>query len=210
MTLGKRLGYITIVMRKWEDFILAAAGMSAARRARRKMAQMFVVRCNINPSPSPLPFFFENRLRIGKLCHQDIDIVEALPPPVSERHKETESNDVGLHPRKARRTVFVARILGGIGVILGNQFSGQKEVVVVPNSLNESPSPFFGSSLVNPSSGSIIGGALCSPGGSFWREKPSLVNETRTSSHTLSFMTYTLGWAITRDSLLLEDATAEE
>ena len=48
--------------------------------------------------------------------------------------EETESDDVGLRLCKARRTVYVARLLGSIEGILGGQFfvPGQKEIVVDP------------------------------------------------------------------------------
>ncbi|CAI9293611.1 unnamed protein product [Lactuca saligna] len=46
----------------------------------------------------------------------------------------------------------MAKLLGGIGDILGGQFSVQekREVVVVPSSLGASPSRSAGSPLVNP------------------------------------------------------------
>ncbi|CAI9266914.1 unnamed protein product [Lactuca saligna] len=40
--------------------------------------------------------------------------------------------------------------------------------------------------------------------------KPSLIDGTGTSSHSLYFESYTLGWANTRDSLLSKDTTAQE
>ncbi|CAI9292282.1 unnamed protein product [Lactuca saligna] len=111
-----------------------------------------------------------------------------------------------------KRTVSVARLLGGTGGILNDRFSvlEQKEIVVAPNSLEASPLPFFGSPLVNLGSGSMFAGAPSSPGGSFQFEKPSLFGEIGTSSHSPSFEAYAPGWVITRDSLLSEDTTAQE
>lgn len=82
---------------------------------------------------------------------------------------EIESDDTGLHPRKARRTVSVARLLGGIRSILSGQFFvlRQREVAVVPRSPEASPSPSAGSPLVIPGSDSLFGGSASSPGGSF-------------------------------------------
>ena len=81
---------------------------------------------------------------------------------------------------------------------------------MVPSSPEASPSPSVGSPLVNPGSGSISGGAPSSHRGSFQCEKPSLVDETGTSFHSLSFEAYVPSWAVTRDSLLSEDATTQE
>lgn len=38
-------------------------------------------------------------------------------------NEETESDDVGLRPRKVRMTVSLSRLLGSIGDVLGNKFS---------------------------------------------------------------------------------------
>ena len=90
--------------------------------------------------------------------------MRVVPSPV----EETESDDAGLHLRKSSRTVSVAMLLGGIGGILGGQFSAprQKEVMVVPSSLEASPLPSAGSPLVNLGSDSMSGAASSSPGGS--------------------------------------------
>lgn len=40
----------------------------------------------------------------------------------SSSEKETKSDDVSLCPRKVHRTVYVARLLGGIGGVLGSKF----------------------------------------------------------------------------------------
>ncbi|CAI9298178.1 unnamed protein product [Lactuca saligna] len=111
----------------------------------------------------------------GKLCHREIDLLEALPHPVSEKRmrelvglpsvergnsgssgpaspsqpavgvvslirspvlafsslharvqaekdEENKSDDAGLHPRKVRRTVSVARLLSGIEGVLGGVY----------------------------------------------------------------------------------------
>ncbi|CAI9302264.1 unnamed protein product [Lactuca saligna] len=86
----------------------------------------------------------------------------------------------------------------------------KKEIVVVPSCPEASHSPFTGSPLVNLGFGSMFGGASSSPGGSSQCEKPSLIDKIGISSHSLSFEAYALGWAITRDSLLSEDTTAQE
>ncbi|CAI9281465.1 unnamed protein product [Lactuca saligna] len=90
---------------------------------------------------------------------------------VPSSEEEIESDDAGLCPRKARRIVSMARLLGCIGDILSGQFyvPKQREVVVVPSSPGASLSRSVGSPLA-----------------------------------------YALGWAITRDSLLSEDTTAQE
>ncbi|CAI9270839.1 unnamed protein product [Lactuca saligna] len=131
---------------------------------------------------------------------------------VPSSDEETESDDAGLHPRKACRTVSVAMLLGDIGGILNGKFyvHGLEEVVVVPSFLESSSSPSAGSPLVNHGYGSMFGVASSSPRGSFQREKPSLIDETGTSSHSLSFEAYAPGWAVTRDSLLSEDPTAQD
>ena len=36
--------------------------------------------------------------------------------------EDTESDDVGLRPRKVRKTVFVTKLLGGVGDVLGDKF----------------------------------------------------------------------------------------
>lgn len=98
----------------------------------------------------------------------------------------------------------MAGLLGGIGDILGGHFfvPKQREVVVMPSSPGALPSRSDGSPLVNPHSEFVSGGAPSLPEGSLQHEKPSLINETRTLSHSPSFKTYDLGWVITRDSLL--------
>lgn len=46
--------------------------------------------------------------------------------PLSD--EETESDYAGLRPRKVRKTVSIAKLVGGIGDVLGDKFSvpGQK------------------------------------------------------------------------------------
>ncbi|CAI9299232.1 unnamed protein product [Lactuca saligna] len=80
VTLGKQLGYITVIGENWEDFIIIAAAMSASRRARGKMAQLFVVRC----AEISLEMAMCRHYR-GKLCHREVELLETLPPPVSEK-----------------------------------------------------------------------------------------------------------------------------
>lgn len=36
--------------------------------------------------------------------------------------EETESNDVGLHPRKVRKTMSVTKLFDGIRDVLGDRF----------------------------------------------------------------------------------------
>lgn len=118
---------------------------------------------------------------------------------------------MGLHPRKAHRTVSVARLLGRIGDILDGQFSvPEQREVVIPSSPVASPSRSASLPLVNPGSRFVSGGAQSLLGGSVQHEKPSLVNETWTLSQSPSFEAYDPGWVITRDSLLSEDTTAQE
>ncbi|CAI9298478.1 unnamed protein product [Lactuca saligna] len=100
---------------------------------------------------------------------------------VASSDEETESDEAGLHPCKAHRTVSVARLLGGIWDIIGSQF-------VVPK-LRE---------VVVPSS----------PRDSLQREKPSMINKAGTLSHSPYFEAYASSWAINRDSLMSEDTTA--
>ncbi|KAL7588712.1 hypothetical protein Lser_V15G39308 [Lactuca serriola] len=131
---------------------------------------------------------------------------------VPSSYEETESDDAGLRPRKVRRTVLVAKLLGCIGGILGSEFSvpEKKEGVVVPSSSMTRPSSFTGSISVDPDSVFVLEGALGSPRGHFQPGKPSLVGDTRISSHHLSSEAYAPDWAIGRDSLLSEDIAAQE
>lgn len=55
-----------------------------------------------------------------------------MPPLFRKKHslhvvlssdEETDSNAVDLCPHKRRNTVFVAKLLGGIGDVLGDKFS---------------------------------------------------------------------------------------
>ncbi|CAI9268436.1 unnamed protein product [Lactuca saligna] len=119
----------------------------------------------------------------GNLCHQEVDLVEALPllymknfafhltlllicPWGCKRGKvlpsdeETEFNDVSLRPRKIHKTVYVHLLLGGIGDVTGDKFvlPGQKKITLVPSSLKASPSPFIGSFSVDPGSSSMLRG----------------------------------------------------
>ncbi|CAI9304356.1 unnamed protein product [Lactuca saligna] len=98
------------------------------------------------------------------------------------------------------------------GIFFSGQFSmpEQKEIVVVPSSPEASPSPIISSPLVNPGSCFMSGGMPGSPEDSCQRGKPSLIDGTWTSSHSLSFEAYTPSWAITKDSLLSEDTTIQE
>ncbi|CAI9303979.1 unnamed protein product [Lactuca saligna] len=165
LTLCKYLGNITIVRRNWEDIILVEVGVSVIWRAHWIMAQMFIV----------LRSRFHWRWPGVVTISESFDIIE--------------SNDASLRPRKARRTVSVARLLGDNGGILKGQFSmlGQKEIVVVPSSPRASPSRIVGSSLVIPDFSSMHGGASGSPEDSCQRRKPSMIDGTRNSSHSLSF-----------------------
>ncbi|CAI9304499.1 unnamed protein product [Lactuca saligna] len=65
------------------------------------------------------------------------------------------------------KTVFVAKLLGGIDDVLGNKFyvPGQKERVVVHSSSMTPPFSFTGLLSIALGSGSVFGGALGSPGG---------------------------------------------
>ncbi|CAI9279784.1 unnamed protein product [Lactuca saligna] len=218
----------------------------------------------------------------GKLCHREIELVEALPPPVFEKRmrefaglisvegghtgsstptlpsqltigvvslvrlmapdsfgflvgvqaekgtapirkrrslrmmlsldKETESDVAGLRPRNMHQTVSMAKLLGVIGDVLGDRFfiPGRKEKEVVTSSSMTQPFPFTSLLSFDLSFGSVFRSALGSPRGSSQPEKHTAVNKIRTTSHTLSFEAYASGWAITRDSLLLEDITASE
>ncbi|CAI9287425.1 unnamed protein product [Lactuca saligna] len=125
---------------------------------------------------------------------------------------ETESDDEGLHPCKVRRTVFMAKLFGGIEGILGSKFSvpGKKEGGVVPSSSMTPPSSFTGSLSVDPDSIFVHEGALDSPGGPFQPGNPSLVSETGTSFHPISSKSYAPDWAIGRNSLLSEDIATQE
>lgn len=85
---------------------------------------------------------------------------------------------------------------------------GQKEIVVVPRSLNALPSSFTGSLSIDPGSSFVPRGALgvseeSSPSG-----KPSMIDKVRTVPHPLAFEAYALGWVVTKDSLLSEDIAA--
>lgn len=108
--------------------------------------------------------------------------------------------------------VSVPKLLGGIRDVLRDSFyvPRQKERVVVLSFSMTLPSPFTGALSVDLGSDFVFGGAPGSPGGSFQSEKPSTVDEIRTSSHSLSFKAYALSWAITRDSLLSENITTQE
>ncbi|CAI9279730.1 unnamed protein product [Lactuca saligna] len=139
------------------------------------------------PSPSGLPVW----VQAGK-GNDPIQKRRSLRM-VPSSDEETESDDVGLCPHKEHRTVSMARLVGGIEGILGDQFSvpEQKEVVVVPSSPEaSSPIIFSISPLVNLGSGSMSGGVPSLLGGSFQCEKPSLVDERGTFSHFLSFEAY--------------------
>lgn len=131
---------------------------------------------------------------------------------VPSSDEETKSNDSGLHPRKMHKTVSMAKLLGGIGDVLGDMFfvPGQKERVLVPSSSVTPPSPFTGSFPVDIGFVFVFGGASGTPGGSSQPEKPTTVCEGGSTSHSLSFEAYDMGRAITRNSLLSEDITARE
>ncbi|CAI9265868.1 unnamed protein product [Lactuca saligna] len=194
----------------------------------------------------------------GRLYHRDIDLVDALPTPMSERRmrefsrlrlvevgnvgssgppspsqsavgvaslvcssitvpsslpvgvragkgnasiwkrkslrvvpsldEETESDDVGVCPRKAHRT---------------------KEIVVLPCSPEASPSPFVVSPLVNLGSDSMSGGAPSSHGGSFQQKKPSLFDQIGTLSHSLSFEAYASDWMLEKGVVRIIDKVIE-
>ncbi|CAI9260213.1 unnamed protein product [Lactuca saligna] len=193
LNLGKHLGNITIAGRNWEDFIFAADDMSAAWRAYGKMAQMFIVRCRVEAKislemalcgssghvsssqptvgvvspvrlPVSVPSGFLLWVQEGRGC--DLTWKRQSFHVVLSSDEETESDDAGLRPRKARRIVYVARLLGDTGGILGGQFSvpEKKEVVLVPSSPKASPSPSTSSPMVSPGFGSMSQGASSSPG----------------------------------------------
>ncbi|CAI9300267.1 unnamed protein product [Lactuca saligna] len=126
--------------------------------------------------------------------------------------KETESDNVGLHPRKRQNTVFVPKLLGVIGDVLGDGFSapGWKEIVVVPSSSKTSPSPFIDLLTTDPSVCSVLGGALGVSGGFPSSEIPYMVEKMRTTSHPVDSKAYVPGWAVTKDSLLSEDIATWE
>ncbi|CAI9291376.1 unnamed protein product [Lactuca saligna] len=197
LTLGKRLGNIIVIKENWEDFILAATG-----------AEVEI----------SLEMGLRGHYR-GKLCQWEVDLVEALPPPVSEKRIQelarllstegrnansggpaspshpvvgaifpahfpssssayipmTESDDVGLRPRKMRNTVSVPKLLG-----------------------------------VDPGSYFVLGGAPGMSGDSSPSDKPSMVDEVRTASSPLASEAYALGWVVTKDSLLSEYIAALE
>lgn len=122
--------------------------------------------------------------------------------------EETEYDDMSLRPHKACNTVSLTKLVGGVRDVLGDRFSmlGQKERVLVSSYSMAPTSPLTSSLAIDPSSDFMFGDAL----GSFRPEKPSSFDEMGTLSHSLSFEAYAPGWAITRDSLLSEDITAQD
>ncbi|CAI9297349.1 unnamed protein product [Lactuca saligna] len=154
LTLGKRLRNITAVGENLEDSVLAAASMSAAWRARWKMTQLYVVRCSAKVEIS-LEMALRSHYR-GRLYHGEIDLVEALPPHVSERRildfvvlllvegGNAGSNRPALPSRPTVRVISPVRLLAPTP-------SGLFVVV------QASPSPYAGSPLVNLDSGSMSG-----------------------------------------------------
>ncbi|CAI9294038.1 unnamed protein product [Lactuca saligna] len=106
---------------------------------------------------------------------------------VSSSDEETESDEASLHPRKTYKTVFVAKLLGGIGDVLGEKFYvlRQKGRMVVPSSSLTPPSPFTGSFPVDLRFGSVFGGVSSSPKGSSQQERPTMVGEVGTTSYSL-------------------------
>ena len=93
--------------------------------------------------------------------------------------QETESDDVGLRPRKRRNIVYVPKLLGSIGDVLSNGFAkpGRKEIVVVPNSSEISTSLFIHSLTTDPSTCSVLGGALGMSGGIPSSDTPYMVEK---------------------------------
>ncbi|CAI9303314.1 unnamed protein product [Lactuca saligna] len=108
---------------------------------------------------------------------------------VQSTDEETVSDDASLRPRKMRKMVSMPKLLGGIRDIISDKFvvPGQKQIAVVPSSLKESPSPFTSIFSFNLGSNSVLGGALGASGYSSPSEKPSMVDEMRTVSHTMVF-----------------------
>ncbi|CAI9291816.1 unnamed protein product [Lactuca saligna] len=95
---------------------------------------------------------------------------------VMSSEEETKSYDVGLRPRKMCNTVSVAKLLGGIGDVLGYKLSmlGQKEKVVVPSSLKKPHSMFIGSLQFILVLVPCLGGILGVSGDSSPSNKPSM------------------------------------
>ncbi|CAI9279939.1 unnamed protein product [Lactuca saligna] len=215
LALGRRLGSVTMCGENREGFILAAAGMSAAWRARRKNAQIFVLRFRSGEAKISFEMALSGHYQ-GKICYREIDFVEVLSHPVSERRIRElagllliKRGNMGSsrHASPSQRTI-VAVSLVRFPIVVQSSFP--REVVVVPSSPGATPSQFAGSSLVNLGPCFVAGGAWSSPGVSIQRENPSLINETWTLSHSPSFEAYTPGWVITRDSLLSEDTTTKD
>lgn len=126
--------------------------------------------------------------------------------------EETKSDDMGLRPQKRRNTASMLKLLGGIGDVLGDGFAtpGRKEIVVVPSSLETSPSSFIDSLTADRGACSVLGGALGVSRGFPSSDTPYMVEKLRTASHPLASKAYIPGWAVTKDSLLSEDITAQE
>ena len=87
---------------------------------------------------------------------------------VPSSDEETESDDVGLRPRKVHMIVSTSRLLGSIGDVLGSTVpaSMQRNKVVIPNSVMSHPLSFTTTSPIDLRSDSSVGSALGSPQGS--------------------------------------------
>ncbi|CAI9286913.1 unnamed protein product [Lactuca saligna] len=98
---------------------------------------------------------------------------------VSSSHKETESDDAGLRPRKMRKTMSMAKLLVGSRDFFGEKFyvPRQEDMVVVPSSSITPLSLFTDTLSVDPGSSSMFRSALGSPRGFSQLEKPSRVDE---------------------------------
>ncbi|CAI9287408.1 unnamed protein product [Lactuca saligna] len=127
----------------------------------------------------------------GKLYHQDIDLVESRPPPVFEKRM---------------------RELAGL-------LSAEGEMLVLadlPRFLNRSlelfTQPILRPLLLMTFQWCMFCAWWCI--GCAWRFSPSnipyMVDEMRIASHPSALEAYILGWAVTKDSLLLEDIAAHE
>ncbi|CAI9298352.1 unnamed protein product [Lactuca saligna] len=150
--------------------------MSVAWRARKKMAQLFVMRCGAEANIS-LEMALRGHYR-SKLFHWEVDLVEPLPPSVSKKHMREifgKLVTIGEILVLADMPHLPNRLLGlfsqKIEVFMWSYHRTKilnpmmrafilKKIAVVPSSLKASPSTLTSSFSVDPGSNSVLGGAL--------------------------------------------------
>ncbi|CAI9283578.1 unnamed protein product [Lactuca saligna] len=177
-----QLGGITIVGENWEDSDLGPDGAEAKIYVEMDLCSDYQ----------------------GRLYHREVDLVEALPLPESERCMRDLAGFLSVEGGNAGSSGHTSWKHWGCS--RQQVFNVCREVkVVIPNSMTLPPLTFATAYPIDLNYESTFGGILVSPRASVQLKKPSANDKIGIAPNTSCSKAYAPGWAITGHYLLSDD-----